>query len=687
MTALILALSLFLVPSALECPEAEALPPGDQASLEQLRMAFDACPWYTSSRDGAIALRFADALDGADRPSEAIEALAHGLASMEAVDAATADRFVHLVYREQDYDRYDAAAEQYLALIGTIDESDTMDDVLRQQLLDEITPILPPDIRQAFGLEEDDRTVNLDRLPDDAGARLVTFWRRADILPATTRNERLVEHLSRTAEVRVNYVAADGRIDDRGRTYLRYGEPLRRAPITAETGTSFSAARMHRQRERVGVLPELEVAENELWVYTNVHRSAHFLFVFDDREKRFRHGSASELLPRTWAGSLRRTDDFLHLMEYLYRQLSLNHADYGLLYTDVANYNQMLRSGQPQAVPVPPRSFAASAFSESQSLDYQIEQYQRDGLPSEHTNVREDVERLPVEARIARFLGQGGGTRAEIYWGTSVEALFPDRRSRRDLRRAGIEESGGDLRFMLTKTAVQQDVAYEPLDRSVRRYNLGPFGDERGLLAPGAMELAEVEQPFRLALQWDLLTYESDGTIGPLVKFQTDTYELIEPLDASGGRFEVSDLKPMVLASDGIPLDIDDEARIYPFRRVGAEAQLALVFEVYNLVPDDNGQSRYSVEYSVAREREGLLRRVLPGGGRADETSARAEFVADGVSDYAFIVVDLTAWDASGPVELRLTFADETTGASVERRIDFDVSSRVSSGRTATAVD
>jgi GWxTD domain-containing protein len=666
-----------------DCPEYQA-PPAD-ARAEFFEAMFEACPGYVGSH-GGVAYLYGTALARENRGEDALRVLINGMRAMEQVDPHTADLYVELVYRQRDYDRYDDAAERYLDLLGRIESGDMPADLSRR-MLDELAPILSPENRSSLGLPEG--PIPAEALAPGIGERLVIFWRQADRLPATVRNERLAEHLARIAYVRSNLLVGDGRIDDRAATYIRFGEPRRKDVIRPESGTTFSAERMHRQRERVGYMPEINVPTNEIWVYTNIDASIHFLFILDERSKQYRFGSATELLPRTWAGSLRRTTDFLHVMETLYRQLSLNHADYGLLYSDVANYNMTSRSGVSQAVSMPPRSFASSALSESQTLDYQIEQNQRDILPTDYTNIREDIERLPIEARVARFLAGDGSTRTEVYWGTAVEALYPDRSSRRDLRRYGIEESGGDLRFMLSATALMQGEDFTPIDRRVRRYNLGPFGVESGLLSPGPMILSEAEESYRLSLQWDLLAYDEDGRPGPLVKYQTETVGVIEPLDVSDGRFEVSDLKPMVLTDDGIPVDIDDEARIYPFRRLGADAQLALAFEVYNLTASDNGQYRYAIEYTVSREEGGgLLRRLIPGRQTTgDDATARASFDSYTSSDYSFLLVDLADWNANGPIEITLRFIDEMTGATVERNIDFDVSARLSSNRSTGSRD
>jgi GWxTD domain-containing protein len=659
----------------------------ESGTLQDFEILFAACPDFIMPNGEAVAYRYARLLEDDDRTPDAIQVLDHALAEMDSTDAASADLFALLVYRSEDLDRYDVAAEHYLRVVRRLDDRARVPAEVAQNILDEVVPLLSAEMKTELGIDEEAISAPIGDLPAESGRIIEAFWRQADFLPATSRNERLVEHLSRVAQVRDRLVANDGRIDARGVAYLRYGEPHRRVSITAETGTVFSSARRYRQSQRVGVLPEYDVAKNELWVYSHVHRSAHFLFIYDTRRKAFRHGAASELLPRTWAGSQRRTPDFLHLMEHLYRQLALHHSDYGVLYSDVANYNMSLRSGQPQAVPMPAPAYASTAFSESLTLDYHIQQTQRQVLPDEHSNVREEVELLPVETRIARFLTEDGSTRTELYWGTSVEALFPDRRSRRDLRRYGIEERGGDLRYLLSATALKQDQEYRPVDRRVRRYNLGPYGEDRGLLTPGPMMMLDMDEPYRLSVQWDLLAYEDDGTIGPLVKFNTESIGVVEPLNGASGQFEVSDLKPVVLAVEGIPLEIEESAYAYPFRRVGQDANLALVFEVYNLTEDASGERHYSVEYSVIREREGFLRRLLPGGRESDQTSARAEFIADEQNDNSFILVDLANWNAGGEVEIRLTFTDEVTGASVVRSIGFDVSSRLSSDRTAHQVD
>ncbi len=52
------------------------------------------------------------------------------------------------------------------------------------------------------------------------------FWEQKDINPGSSYNERLLEHWERIAHARKHYFSeSDGEIDDRGRIYVRYGQP------------------------------------------------------------------------------------------------------------------------------------------------------------------------------------------------------------------------------------------------------------------------------------------------------------------------------------------------------------------------------------------------------------------------------------------------------------------------------
>ena len=87
------------------------------------------------------------------------------------------------------------------------------------------------------------------------------FWRNRDPDPSTPENERLTEHFRRVKYARSHFhFTAPPYYDDRGKIYIKYGEP---------------DARYH---SSVGTLP---VKDNESWSYENVEEGLVFDFVND----------------------------------------------------------------------------------------------------------------------------------------------------------------------------------------------------------------------------------------------------------------------------------------------------------------------------------------------------------------------------------------------------------------------
>lgn len=583
--------------------------------------------------------------------------------SPEALSSEDADDLIQDVFGNKEQGRYEEVAQVYLDLLASIDGRS--DDAVLQRYLDELMPVLPADVRAEVGVGAEAESVAVARLAEETGAYLARFWQNADPLPATVLNERLVEHLERSVEARRKYSDENGHIDDRGRIYIRYGEPTRIIEIRGNQYTAFSAARRYASPAGSAALArDAEVAPTQLWVYTHVHRWAHFLFMYDDQLGHFRRGSASELLPRAWAGSSRRAFDFLTEAENIYDQLALHHPDYGLIYSDIANYIADARSGVPASVDQSPRVFALKTFSKGQTLDQHIEQTQLEVLPTAYTNVRESVERITISARTARFLNQDGSTRAEIYWGTSVDALKPDRRSRSELRRYGIDSPPDHLSYMVIATVEVQNAEQMPVERLVRRYRMGPYGSDAGALVPSPVRVPAAGPETSVRVQWDVLALEDDVEAGPLVKYQTLDLPPLTPLRGADGHVEASDLKPLVLMEEGIPTDLADETAAYPFAALSPDVPLALYFEVYHLAQADDGTRSYRVDYSVRRGGKRISR-----SDGAAWSSASFEAAAADVQD--FIVVDLDQWDVRGEIEIVLRFTDETSGQSVERSIAF----------------
>ncbi len=597
-------------------------------------------------------------LDG--RLDDAIQILKGALDNGSDQDPAVADLFVELVFRLPAYSYFDYGAAVYMRLLEHIDADHVPLDV-RRRILGELLPVLTPPVHVATALTP--QHIYADSLPRGVGRQLVAFWRESDPLPASIRNERLVEHLTRVAYVRERLVTENGTVDDRAATYIRYGEPLRRTAIKPESGSVFSSQRIYQRQDKTGVVPELRVPENEMWVYSRIDAGMHFLFFRDEDTHEYRLGGASDLLPNSWAMSPRRVSDFLYLAETLYEQLSVNHSDYGMIYTDVANFNMLRRSGQVGILPQSPRSFASSVLSESRSLDYYIEQNLRENAPPIYSNVRENTEQIPIDLRVARFLTQEGATRIEAYWGTDVAALRPDKMTRRGLRDWGLDPADPDLHYLMALTGTAYNENHEPLERNDRHYRLGPFDTSEGLLSPSPVILVEIDEPTRLALQWDLHVHEIGGTVGPLIKYYTDEVYELRPLEAGRNQFEMSDIRPMIWTDPQITDDFNNNTQVYPFRKLGSHARLVLYFEVYNVTTSETGEHWYTVEYLVSRG----------SGSRSRDASVKSSYLSPLSTDKNFIVVEMADWKLRGDVSIILEVTDEVSGRSVSRSIDFEV--------------
>ncbi|MDZ7262759.1 MAG: GWxTD domain-containing protein [candidate division KSB1 bacterium] len=148
--------------------------------------------------------------------------------------------FLGLCYHKLGYS--DKALAQYLRARALMPEDE-------RATFDSIEMIMSPDEAEQYQKAEASEKEHLQEL----------FWKRRDPLFLTESNERLLEHYSRVAYANLRYGKPDKALEgwktDRGKVYIRYGQPL----------------------ELVRTRPSLEAPSKEVWLYPE------FNFVFEDR--------------------------------------------------------------------------------------------------------------------------------------------------------------------------------------------------------------------------------------------------------------------------------------------------------------------------------------------------------------------------------------------------------------------
>ena len=233
---------------------------------------------------------------------------------------AAANAYVDEVFSQGRSLLFSDASETYLQILGSLNQFVTGEDLEAvYQRVRLMAMIMDSADRKALGIDSflSDGSASLP-----FGQSLVRWWRRQDPIPATPNNERLEEHLLRSAYVRNKFFRSDDArgFDDRGEIYIRFGPPQRELSVTIKTAELIMDGTSWR------------VPNNVFWSYPDVHPDAHYLFVQNGRRRPYSLGISSDLIPRNLRAGRRNVTKLLYVMEEIYAQLAIGHYHYGDVY-------------------------------------------------------------------------------------------------------------------------------------------------------------------------------------------------------------------------------------------------------------------------------------------------------------------------------------------------------------------
>lgn len=556
-----------------------------------------------------------------------------------------ADRYIRDVFTRQDRLQYPEAAQRYLRMLTLLDDS----------LTEAEARILAPHVQALEAIYPDARR-------SLSGAALQRWWQWQDPRPATPRNERLEEHLERWAYA-IRHYSVGGKLDDRGLVYVCYGPPSRK------TSVRLDHARYRQQvLDREPTLSLSGFPENEFWVYAHLHKDLHFLFVRKGAEG-YRIGTSEELIPRGLYQSPRRVMALLRTLEEIYRQLSIYHIDYGMLYDELATYITAVESRIPRPELPSAVAFAQGILSKVQQQDLTVRERQQALRPPFYSNVLEEVDTLAIQLRIARFLNPDGVTRTEVYWSGPVATFRLSKAQQRRLERQGVDPA--QAAYVLESSLLQYDADYRITAPAKFYYRLTAAALEQlqGWLAPQRYVVESPRDLYHLAFEVDqyaTLPHRFSPEQAILVKLFAIRLDSLKALKADPELLEMSDLLPLwydAAASDTLP------GRPYPFVQLSPEVPLALYFEVYHLRLGAGERTRYEVAYEVRRRAEGgLLRR-----GELVQIGSRTVYEGTSRKAREYIVLDLQTWKDMRSVEVVVRVRDLHSGQEVWRAINFEL--------------
>ncbi|MDX1430245.1 MAG: GWxTD domain-containing protein, partial [Rhodothermales bacterium] len=421
-----------------------SLESNDAASAEQVLGALRLKdPDYYHRELGSAALWHGRAIMAQRGAPAALGAWSSGWRSLVksgVTDAALGLELIWTAFENGQSAYYDQAASIYLGLIDGMPRADAkVGWRLRTRLLEPFLLIAPPEIRSSLASRAEEGKD--EPVTQDDVLRIANWWRSLDPLPATQSNERLIEHLRRLVYASHAYPGADGELlDDRGKLYVRLGEPWRRHAVRPPRSGFLRSRRQTGSGLRVELTNKAyTLPGNEFWVYNDVDPAAQYLFIANP-DGSFSLGSTYDLLPlelRTQRHSLDQLDVMAHILgelallhpdsfEHAFTRVStflsdleLNaFADYATNMSSVSVGDSARMGGLRVPMEQSVASFARMAVTRNRAEERRAARIRDARVPDFYFDDFPDVEKVAVDARWARFLSPAGETLLNVYWTT-----------------------------------------------------------------------------------------------------------------------------------------------------------------------------------------------------------------------------------------------------------------------------
>ena len=575
---------------------------------------------------------------------------------------ALATVILPIVSLGQSLDSVRAAASLYNEALGRLGSAaETPSD--RQKAV-QLMPILPSEVRSSVF-----EAVSPPIPAEDASERLKAWWRYQDPLPGSEVNERMIEHLRRVNVALEQYVdGTDERgYDDRGEVYVRFGKPERVTEIRFDAPSLIDDL----YQPGVSVSPS-DFPHNEFWRYRHVGNMAYFLFV--EKDGRYSIGEIQDLVPEILRVGLmnsgvrgqRRTSMLLSTLHAVFEQLAVEHSDFASTFQAIDNYHSSqsqtgrlanrditgsyrdrLNPDATESNPdelltgyLAPHEFIDHILVETSELDYQTAWRRFMDLPSDFSAVPGAIAELRLAVRSARFLDEDGSTRIELYWTTLPGELM-----------AAPQDDP-----MLTLSVRQYALNYETsraINKAIRLAELPRVADVT--LPTQTVTLGDLTDMFHIGMQYELGSRSRPSD--PPVRVAVVRRDSLQVLRGRGDQLEMSDLKPILLSATA-----GESPLPYPHEELWDGLPIGLYFEIYHLVFDADDETRYSVNYEISDPI-----------GRRSPTSVKYTSTGYGRTAREDILLDLSSWNDTGPIQVTVTITDENAGQHVERSLLFNM--------------
>ncbi|MFB6278142.1 MAG: GWxTD domain-containing protein [Salinibacter sp.] len=554
-----------------------------------------------------------------------------------------------------------AASRAYLCAVVRLGEQTSTRS--RQALLAHSFFLLPDSVRRAVAVRKGKRF----HVREGGGKRLARWWRRQDPLIATPHNERVQEHLQRVA-VALNRFSADNfrGFDARGEVFIRYGAPFERIVIDFR-----DHPRLQRMIPEMQGLFARDLTENVVWYY-RFHTDSHYVFTKEDGA--YQVGRTMDLLPLSVkhapaSGALEQRTKFLALaMRWIYNKLHHVHPQFRTqllrLDSNVSPRGQSL--GQR-----PVWNVLQGAVRDMNRAEQEIAKRRETEMPSQRTQIRDDVPSLPIALRTARSLRDDGTTQTHIYWGMLPDILDPPETVRQRIENASFSSRSHLLRVM----TVRQSRDYRREAGRGRRY-LVRLGEEGRLPAPKTYTTQGDTGLYHIEFQVeDLIVQTENGSIsrsGPVVRSATHRFDSLRALSSDPSTLEMSDLTPLKVEDVAPPFD---STQVHPYAEFPIDRPLLLRFKIYHLSTDEQNRGRYTVHRRVERQthREGIQRLLTSEERQQTTVTTQTRAQRSNVKESFLIPPDDWKNETTQQIQITIRVEDEVSGQSVRRTIDFNL--------------
>jgi len=632
---------------------------------------------YNVSGEGSVAYWLGRAYFESGRSRTAISIWRSTLQTMrkqgKALGIRLADAYIRAVARSKVASEFDRAESVYLSMLGQVGEADwasRVEDVRERltQHVRELAVLLPERLQRRTGITVDPYTLDISTDPSSVtGDLLVAWWRSKDPLPATERNERLQEHLLRVAYAGAHYTSG-GTLDDRGKVFIRLGRPR---DSTRVRSSPAAEATPH--------LAGVRIRENEFWTYPDVDQKAHYLFVKKEASG-YELGDVDMLFPPGVRTGMNRSFDatlsYLEALQRVLGQLAAYHEDFGLRSSEAVDATQTALNKEEFGISSEEDPNASqSSVARARDVRRRNKRADRDNaskranrVPNSYSTIGDRADDLPVQTRVTRFLTEGGDTQVDVDWGIRSAAGFGEEAPARACRRDLDQEAS-----LLTFRGVREGLNYDVRSRTRSQYHSPSRRSDSAQTY--THQTTTSDSVFHLALQWDQYAGVTGkrSADGELLCRHVERLDSLEALHADPDRLEMSDLKLLTVPQDAtIP---SEEAVPYPFRRLEAGQPLALFFEIYHLVYNEDDRTRYTVSYQIERRQEQDGLSGLLGGDDREKTTTRTTNEGSSRRKKEYILLELGNLldEKEGRLNVTVRVTDETSGQTVTRSLSFEV--------------